>query len=112
MGTAAEPNPVVRVTETECEWFDAGALVGPPSTAFSSCCYRRMPLAATRPRDYSRELICRHLEICMGLSNLLAGLADARRLAELLGHIEVVLQRRQRLAGPILQIGIIATLGL
>src|SRR4051812_26243843 len=40
----------------------------------------------------------------------LLGLADARRLAELLGHVEMVLERRQRLAGPILQVGIVAAL--
>src|SRR3954452_6148066 len=42
----------------------------------------------------------------------LLGLADARRLAELLGHVEMVLERRQRLAGPILQVGIVAALGV
>lgn len=42
----------------------------------------------------------------------LLGLPDARCLAELLGHIEMVLERRQRLAGPILQRGIVAALGV
>src|SRR4051794_6375754 len=40
------------------------------------------------------------------------GLADAWCLAELLGHVEMVLERRQRLAGPVLQCGIVAALGV
>lgn len=42
----------------------------------------------------------------------LFGLTNTRRLAELLGHVEVMLERRQRFAGPILQFGTVAALGI
>ena len=43
-------------------------------------------------------------------SSLLTRLTDVRRFAELLGHVKMVVQCRQRLTGPILQIGIVTAL--
>src|SRR5437868_6054543 len=41
-----------------------------------------------------------------------AGLADARCLAELLRHFQVMLERGQRLPGPVLQLRIVAAAGV
>src|SRR4051812_7801830 len=43
---------------------------------------------------------------------LLAGLADARCLAQLLRHLQMMLQCGEGLASPILQLGIVAALGI
>src|SRR5262249_44373664 len=43
---------------------------------------------------------------------LLAGLPDVRRLAEFFGHLEMVFEGRKRLASPVLEIGVIAALGI
>jgi hypothetical protein len=83
------------------------------STAIASFSYSKTPSAIedvvqSAQRALQRKLVLPLCGFC-GRRHIVDWLL---RLAEVLRHLEMMLESRERLAGPILQLGILTTLGI